>query len=265
MKKAKRFSVKSLAAGIGISAIFILTACGGTNNNEEVDNSTIENSEVQENESNSANTENAEEDVPEVAEGPDSYPQFEEGVAEDEREAIIQTNMGEIHIKLFPEVAPKAVENFLTLGEEGYYDGVVFHRVIEDFMIQGGDPQGTGMGGESIYDGPFEDEFDASVAHFNGALSMANSGPNTNGSQFFIVTAKEDGLSEEMFADSGFPRETIDKYLEVGGTPHLDFVHTVFGQVIDGMDVVEEINQVETEGQDRPVEDVVIESVEVLD
>lgn len=272
MRKAKRLT--NVTVGIGISALLMLTACGTDNsNNEELDNSTNENNEETEQENdenqtnNTANTSNTEEEAPEQADAPDNYPQLEEGVAADEREAIIHTNMGEIHIKLFPEVAPKAVENFLALGKEGFYDDVIFHRVIEDFMIQGGDPTGTGAGGESIFDGPFEDEFDASVAHFKGALSMANSGPNTNSSQFFIVTADEAGFSEEMFADSGFPQETVDKYLEVGGTPHLDFVHTVFGHVIDGMDVVEEINQIETEGpQDsEPVEEVFIETVEVLD
>lgn len=156
-----------------------------------------------------------------------------------ENEAIIHTNMGDIHVELFPEVAPKAVENFVTLGKEGYYEGVIFHRVIENFMIQGGDPTGTGMGGESAFGEPFEDEFDDSVGHQKGALSMANSGANTNGSQFFIVHAEE-------------------------GTPHLDGAHTVFGQVVDGLDVVDEIATVETGQGDKPVEDVVIESVEVI-
>lgn len=155
-----------------------------------------------------------------------------------ENEAIIHTNMGEIHVELFPEVAPLAVENFVTLGKEGYYEGVIFHRVIKDFMIQGGDPTGTGMGGESAFGEAFADEFDDTATHEKGALSMANSGANTNGSQFFIVHAED-------------------------GTPHLNGAHTVFGQVTEGMDVVDEIANVETAQGDKPLEDVVIESVEV--
>lgn len=101
--------------------------------------------------------------------------------------ALIKTNRGDILVQLFPEVAPKTVKNFVELAKKGYYDGVIFHRVIPDFMIQGGDPTGTGMGGESIYGEKFEDEFSPQVFNFRGALSMANAGPNTNGSQFFIV------------------------------------------------------------------------------
>ncbi|WP_416150644.1 peptidylprolyl isomerase [Salipaludibacillus sp. HK11] len=186
---------------IGLVAILALSACGNDNTNSDA------------NSSNDAS-----------------------GV---ENEAIIHTNMGAIHLELFPEVAPLAVENFVTLGKEGYYEDVIFHRVIENFMIQGGDPTGTGMGGESAFGEPFEDEFDESVSHQKGALSMANSGANTNGSQFFIVHAEE-------------------------GTPHLDGGHTVFGQVTEGMDVVDEIATTEVEPGDRPVEDVVIESVEIL-
>ncbi|MEE0897523.1 MAG: peptidylprolyl isomerase, partial [Acutalibacteraceae bacterium] len=103
--------------------------------------------------------------------------------------ATIKTNMGEIKVKLFPEGAPKTVENFTTHAKKGYYNGLIFHRVIKDFMIQGGDPTGTGMGGESIWGDSFEDEFDVKLHNIKGALSMANAGPNTNGSQFFIVQA----------------------------------------------------------------------------
>ena len=114
--------------------------------------------------------------------------------------AVIKTNMGDISVKLFPEEAPKAVENFTTHAKEGYYDGLIFHRVIKDFMIQGGDPMGTGMGGQSIWGSPSEDEFDMTLRNFKGALSMANAGPNTNGSQFFIVQASDvsDGLVDQM-------------------------------------------------------------------
>ncbi|NLP46408.1 MAG: peptidylprolyl isomerase, partial [Epulopiscium sp.] len=105
--------------------------------------------------------------------------------------AIITTNYGTITVRFFPDAAPKAVENFITHVNNGYYDGITFHRVIQDFMIQGGDPEGTGMGGESIWKEPFEDEFDVNYRNFRGAISMANSGPNTNGSQFFIVQGAE--------------------------------------------------------------------------
>ena len=101
--------------------------------------------------------------------------------------AIIKTNYGEMKFQLFPKQAPKAVENFVGLAKKGFYDGIVFHRVIKDFMIQGGDPTGTGMGGQSIWEKPFEDEFSNHLFNLRGALSMANAGPNTNGSQFFIV------------------------------------------------------------------------------
>ena len=150
-------------------------------------------------------------------------------------QAVMHTNHGEITIELFDGDAPKTVENFRKLAGEGFYDGVTFHRVIPDFMIQGGDPTGTGSGGPGY---TFEDEFnDHSVAR--GALAMANAGPNTNGSQFFIVTAD--------------------------ACPWLDGKHTVFGRVTDGMDVVDAISQMETEAGDRPRETVSIERVELAD
>jgi len=145
--------------------------------------------------------------------------------------ATVQTNHGAIEIELFDEDAPKTVENFKKLAQDGFYDGVIFHRVITDFMIQGGDPTGTGSGGPGYQ---FEDEFNDHKIE-RGALAMANAGPNTNGSQFFIVTAD--------------------------ACPWLDGKHTVFGRVTSGMDVVTEIEQVETGPGDRPRDDVRIESV----
>ena len=148
--------------------------------------------------------------------------------------ATLHTNHGDIAIELFDDDAPKTVENFTKLAGDGFYDGVIFHRVIPDFMIQGGDPTGTGRGGPGY---TFEDEFnDHSVDR--GVLAMANAGPNTNGSQFFIVTA-----------DS---------------CPWLNGKHTVFGRVTGGMDVVDAISNVDTDGMDKPREDVVIERVTVL-
>ena len=182
-----------------------------------------------------------------------------------EKIAVMKTNMGDIKIRFFPEIAPKAVENFISHSQNGYYDGLIFHRVIKDFMIQGGDPTGTGRGGESIYGRSFEDEFDSSARNYRGALSMANAGPNTNGSQFFIVQAKnvDEGLISQMveLADRGFPQEVTENYKKVGGTPWLDFKHTVFGQVFEGMDVVDAIAGVKVGAQDKPVDDVIIEKI----
>lgn len=177
--------------------------------------------------------------------------------------AVIKTNRGEITVQLFPELAPKTVKNFIELAKKGYYDGVIFHRVIPDFMIQGGDPTGTGMGGESIYGESFEDEFSRELFNLRGALSMANSGPNTNGSQFFIVN--NENVPANMLGQlegAGFPAEIIEAYKK-GGTPWLDFRHTVFGHVIDGMNTVDEIANAQRGPQDRPVHDVVIETIEI--
>ncbi|WP_283680477.1 peptidylprolyl isomerase [Lentilactobacillus sp. Marseille-Q4993] len=175
----------------------------------------------------------------------------------------IKTNHGDIAIQLFDDQTPKTVKNFVELAKQGYYNGVIFHRVIPDFMIQGGDPTGTGAGGESIYGAKFEDEFSNELFNIKGALSMANAGPNTNGSQFFIVSNEnvDAGLADQMKA-ANYPEEIIEAYKQ-GGTPWLDHRHTVFGQVADGMDVVEEISKVKRDSADKPVEDVVIETIEV--
>lgn len=188
---------------------------------------------------------------------------------EGEEIVVINTNYGTIKIRLFPEVAPKAVENFKTHAKNGYYNGVTFHRVINEFMIQGGDPSGNGTGGESIWGEPFEDEFHVNYHHIRGALSMANSGANTNGSQFFIVqkTEVEKPLIAQMAKlgeENGYPEEVVKAYEKLGGTPHLDFRHTVFGQVFEGMDIVDKIAKVETDEKDKPIESVVIESMEVV-
>jgi cyclophilin family peptidyl-prolyl cis-trans isomerase len=147
--------------------------------------------------------------------------------------ATIHTNHGAIDVELFDAQAPKTVENFRKLAADGFYDGVIFHRVIKDFMIQGGDPTGTGTGGPGYQ---FEDEFNEHKVE-RGALAMANAGPNTNGSQFFIVTTD--------------------------AAPWLDGKHTVFGRVTEGMDAVDSIEGVDTDARDKPVADAVIERVEV--
>jgi cyclophilin family peptidyl-prolyl cis-trans isomerase len=148
-------------------------------------------------------------------------------------QVTLHTNHGPVAVELFDEDAPKTVENFLKLSRDRFYDGLTFHRIIKDFMIQGGDPQGTGTGGPGY---TFEDEFNQHKVE-RGALAMANAGPNTNGSQFFVVTTE--------------------------AAPWLDGKHTVFGKVTAGMDAVDAIEGVETDAQDRPAEPVVIERVEV--
>lgn len=154
--------------------------------------------------------------------------------------AIIKTNLGNMTVEFYPEVAPKAVENFVTHSKNKYYDGLIFHRVIKDFMIQGGDPTGTGMGGESIWGGTFEFEISDEVKHDYGALAMAHSSlPDSNGSQFYIVSNKE-------------------------GAHYLDGQYTVFGRVIDGFDVLDKIESQETDDQDKPIKDVVIETIEII-
>ena len=152
--------------------------------------------------------------------------------------AVLKTSMGDIELAFFPEDAPKAVENFIRLAESGYYNGVTFHRVVKDFVIQGGDPTGTGAGGESVFGPTCEDELDPSTPSYQrgykkGVLAMANSGPNTNGSQFFIL-------------------------LKDNPLPHL---YTIFGEVLSGQDVVDKIGLVEVGLGDKPLVDVVIEQV----
>lgn len=187
-----------------------------------------------------------------------------------EQIAIMKTSMGDIKIRLFPEAAPKAVENFVTHAKEGYYDGLIFHRVITDFMIQGGDPNGTGTGGESIWGHSFEDEFSNELHNLRGSLSMANSGPNTNGSQFFIVHAKvvsDDMLDQLRRANEEyFPTECIENYEKMGGTPWLDYKHTVFGQVFEGMETVDGIAEVKVDFyQNKPLNDVTIDKIEITE
>lgn len=234
-----------------------------------------------------------------------------EAPAEGEDIAVMHTTMGDISIRFFPEAAPKAVENFLTHAKNGYYDGLIFHRVIKDFMIQGGDPQGTGTGGESIWGSSFEDEFDQKLLNLRGSLAMANSGVNTNGSQFFINQAPASAfggkesfdvkkLQEQCKADYEkneatykqqygitswealyeYYKPTIDStlvpeavwelYGKTGGNISLDGAwrkeggHTVFGQVFKGMDVVDAIAAVDTDDNDKPKTNVLINSIDVV-
>ena len=211
-----------------------------------------------------------------------------------EQVAVLDTSMGTIKIRLFPEEAPKTVENFTGLIEKGYYDGLTFHRVIDDFMIQGGDPNGDGTGGESIWGEPFEDEFSETLVNLRGSLAMANSGANTNGSQFFInqagpvdssVWAQYESLYDQLLQidESLWPQIARQQYTilnpekltdtykalyeQQGGNPSLDGAynafdpprgHTVFGQVYEGMDVVDAIAATPVDENDKPETDVVI-------
>ena len=194
------------------------------------------------------------------------FPQLSKEVAANEVLVEMNTTMGSIKIKLFPEHAPKTVENFLGHAKSGYYNGIIFHRVIPKFMIQGGDPTGTGMGGESIWGGSFEDECVPELMNIRGALSMANAGPGTNGSQFFIVQAPSVDVSMlKQMEVRGWSKEEVEVYKKNGGTPWLDGKHTVFGQVIEGMEVVDAITNVDRNSQDKPKEDVKIESITVVE
>ena len=237
--------MSALLAAVCAAALFSLAACSSQQEGQETPDAPEGSSQLHE-------------DV--------ELPQFEEP-ADDEEVAVMTTSQGTIVLRLFPEEAPKAVENFKTHAQEGYYDGLTFHRVIPGFMIQGGDPEGTGAGGESIWGAPFEDEFDVHLRNFRGALSMANSGADTNGSQFFIVQADtvdagslQSALMQSTEKDAMWSNNIVEKYKEVGGTPWLDYTHTVFGQVVSGMETVDAIAAL-GDAQGTPSETVTIESI----
>lgn len=248
-----------------------LTGCGGNSDKDSQTTTTEETTE----QTTQDNNNNQSSDLPL------ELPQLEE-IKKGESIAVIHTNQGDIKVRFFPEYAPKAVENFLTHAKDGYYNGVIFHRVIKDFMIQGGDPEGTGRGGESIWGEPFENEETSNLRSFRGALCMANAGADTNGSQFYIVQNKELDSSlktqfeelltqQEEYVDEAqttkvkdiYPTEVINEYIKNGGTPHLDQGYTIFGQVYEGLDIVDKIADVETDENDKPKEDIIIETIEV--
>lgn len=193
-----------------------------------------------------------------------------------EKIAVITVkDYGEIKIKLFPEDSPKGVENFMGLADMGYYDEIIFHRVIQNFMIQGGDPRGDGTGGKSIWGDAFDGETSENLYHFTGAVAYAHPANSfTNSSQFYIVNTPDgylDNTCAEYYTQSGgqynWPKNVAEKYGEVGGVPFLDGGYTVFGQVFEGMDVVRAIAAVETsqeEGsEDKPLTQVLMESVRI--
>ncbi|MEW4354128.1 peptidylprolyl isomerase [Streptococcus pneumoniae] len=198
------------------------------------------------------------------------FPQLSDTVEKDQAEVKIKTTEGDIRIKLFPTYAPLAVENFLTHAKEGYYNGVIFHRVIKDFMIQTGDPKGNGTGGESIWSGKdpnidkgqgFKNEISPYLYNIRGALAMANAGADTNGSQFFINQNAQNQAGK--LSPQKYPEKIIKAY-EKGGNPSLDGGYTVFGQVIEGMDVVDKIAATETGEQDKPTSDIKIEGIDII-
>ncbi len=211
--------------------------------------------------------------------------------ADNEEIAVINTSEGSFKVKFFPESAPKAVENFKSLSKNGYYNNTIFHRVMKDFMIQGGDPEGTGMGGKSIWEKDFEDEFSDSLFNITGSLAMANRGPNTNGSQFFINNQQPEnfhgwGNFEQSYGMYQKNPETINQnyggtidmskitdeiknlYIKNGGNPHLDGYfntakrgHTVFGQVFEGMDVVNKISGSQTNENNKPLNPITVKNI----
>ena len=179
--------------------------------------------------------------------------------------AEIETSKGTIKVLLFPKYAPKAVQNFVSLAQSGYYDGVTFHRVVEDFIIQSGSPDGSANGGDSVWGVPFTDEFSDLLHNYTGALAMANSGRNTNRSQFYFVTTPVGEMSDETVAQmesAGWRSRVIESYKQAGGLPQLDYRYTVFGQIYEGLDVALSIGRVKTEGE-KPKKDVTITSITI--
>lgn len=180
--------------------------------------------------------------------------------------AEIKTSRGTIKVLLFPQYAPKAVQNFTMLANNGYYNGQIFHRAIEDFIIQSGSPDGSIGGGMSVWGLEFSDEFSDLLHHYTGALAMANHGEDTNGSQFYFVTTpagKMDEANVEQMWQAGWREPVINAYQQAGGLPQLDYRATVFGQIYEGLGVAMDISKVKTDENDKPKKDVTIESITV--
>lgn len=249
-----------------LASSLLLTACSNTPSKESSSSQTSSSTDSKTTDSNQYTK-----DLAYAINNPSAtFPQLSQEIADNEAVVKIQTSLGDITLKLFPEQAPLAVENFLTHSKEGYYNGVIFHRVINNFMIQTGDPKGNGTGGASIWEGKedaidsgtgFKNEISAFLYNIRGALSMANAGPDTNGSQFFINQNPADASSQLTTAKH--PQKIIDAYKN-GGNPSLDGSYTVFGQVLEGMDVVDKIAAVETKEADKPTEDVTIKTIEII-
>ena len=244
-----------LLISVFLVIIFVLTGCTKKETNEENSVTDISNN------SNETSKERVVDtiDYKEAAEKQMSMPEDGETIA-----IFHIKNYGDVKVKFFEDVAPKAVENFVTHAKEGYYDGLTFHRVINEFMIQGGDPEGTGMGGESIWGDGFGTELDYTLVPYRGSLCMAmSSAPNSIGSQFFITQANYNPEMERSLKEGGYPDGLIEEYKEHGGYLSLYLQYTVFGQVFEGIEVVDKVAAVKTDDNDRPLEDVIIESIEV--
>lgn len=255
--------MKKRYLALALAAIMALAGCGGGATTEPTDQTAAENTDT---------TGILQAQMP----------------AEGDEIAVITTSAGVVKMMFYPEEAPKAVENFKTLAKNGYYDGLTFHRVINNFMVQTGDPTGVGNGGESCWGEPFADEISSKLHYYRGAVAMANKGPNTNDSQFFIVQEKD--VSEQTISalrdardnskgelgvtlidgnyytfNQLFPDEVLDYYQEVGGAAHLEYVfgnpYSIFGQVFEGLDVIDEIAAAEVNENNKPVEDITIESI----
>lgn len=234
-----------------LSILMVVSFMAGCNKSGDENNSEIDNQPGEDN-------------VIEVSD----MEQFREPEKGDTVAEIVIRDYGSIHVRFFKDAAPKAVENFVTHAKEGYYDGLIFHRIIKDFMIQGGDPTGTGMGGESIWGESFEDEFTTELQPYRGALCMANSGPGTNGSQFFLVQSGEtydNSVLDQVEARYSveFDAQSRKAYSEVGGTPWLYQMHTVFGQIYKGYEVLDAVANVEMKDVKYgiPAKEVVIETI----
>ena len=254
---------------IAIIAVIVMNPEEAKEDEEEKENTTNilseESAETTETEENTESEENSEIDYMANAEKQMAKPEKGETIA-----VIHVADFGDITVKFFDDVAPKAVENFVTHAKEGYYDGVTFHRVIDEFMIQGGDPEGTGAGGESIWGTGFEEEIDDSLVPYRGSLCMASSGVGTSslGSQFFITQANPSEEMTQTLTQYGYDEGLIEAYKKYGGYMSLNGQYTVFGQVIDGMDVVDKIAKTPVKENDMgeessPEDPVVIESIEV--
>ena len=249
-----------MALALAAVAVIGMTGCGGTDTEKNTNTTNVDNTTI-----------------------------LQAQMPEDGEEiAVITTSKGVVKMRFFPEEAPKAVENFKTLAKDGYYDGLTFHRVINEFMVQTGDPTATGTGGESCWGEDFETEVSERLHFYRGAVAMANAGPDTNGSQFFIVqqnsvmedalrvlTEARDNNEEEIgvtLTDGNYytlsqlyPDEVLDHYKAQGGSIHLEYIfggaYSIFGQVFEGLEAIDAIAAVETDENDKPLNDVIIESI----
>ncbi len=285
--KLKKLAAVCVWVGLFVVLALLASGCSASSDDSEHAQTQAQDGADSEKDSAAAETENnnaaSQDEEPALSEEAKGLLQFSP-IKKGETYAIIKVKgYGSMTFKFFKAEAPKAVENFIALAKEDYYDGVTFHRVLEDFMIQGGDPTGTGSGGESSYGENFEDEFSDELEPYRGALCMANSGKNTNGSQFFIVQAdaasvqnlkdlieeRYDGVTFLDYLSKAYDTTiTSDQeamFLKYGGAPWLVGHHTVFGQLMDGYDVLDAIAACKTDDNGKPQTDVVIEDVQILE